>query len=131
MLAVSPRQPWLSTGRGRERRAAQDARRRGRGAQMRFPCVAEFAGVQRRGRSSEAWDPALGRAGWRFPVPAHGATQEDLVTLAWSDTSQRCAILPGLAQPLIGGVTQDLEFTGTEISRAWPATAMGWLPPSD
>jgi len=76
---------------------------------MRFPYVAQIAGVQGRGRSSEAWDPALGLAGWRFPVPAYGATQEDLVAIARADPCQRWAIPLGLAQPLIDAVTQDLE----------------------
>lgn len=53
-------------------------------------------------------DPALALARWRAHVPADGATPEDLVAIAWADTSQRFAIPPGLADQLIDGVTQDL-----------------------
>lgn len=54
-------------------------------------------------------DPALALRRWRSHLPATGATPEDLVAIAWADTSQRFAIPPGLAAQLIDGVTQDLE----------------------
>ncbi len=106
---------------------------RGRSAQVRFPEVAQIAGVQGRGRSSEAWDPALGLAGWRFPVPAYGAMHDDRVAIAWADPCQRCAIPPGLAQPLIDGVTQDLEvhrhrdFEGLACYCYWVASTVGLM----
>ncbi len=53
-------------------------------------------------------DPSLALARWRAHVPADGATPEDLVAIAWADTSQRFSVPPGLAQQLIDGVTQDL-----------------------
>ncbi len=54
-------------------------------------------------------DPALALARWRARVPGDGTTPEDLVAIAWADTTQRFSIPPVLAQQLIDGVSQDLE----------------------
>jgi len=89
--------------------------------------------VQGRKGSSEAWDPALGLAGWRLPVPAYLAMHDDLVAVAWADPCQRCALPPGLALPLIDGVTQDLgvhmhrDFEGPACYGYWVAPTVGLM----
>ena len=54
-------------------------------------------------------DPAQALARWRAHVPSAGATDEDLVAIAWADTCQRYAIPARLAQQLIDGVAHDLD----------------------
>jgi phytoene/squalene synthetase len=57
----------------------------------------------------------------------------DLAAVAWADPFQRCALPPGLALPLIDGVTQDLgvhmhrDFEGPACYGYGVASTVEWM----